>query len=101
MPQLIPVQAPLPTNWSEFGCIAEGTSGRALVGASMTNLNTTRAACVAFCELKGFALAGVEFSDECYCDDELRNGASNVTVAWNECTNHCAGNSTSLLDLYL
>ncbi|EJF58368.1 WSC-domain-containing protein [Dichomitus squalens LYAD-421 SS1] len=94
LPQLIPAQTPLPTNWSKIGCIAEGTDGRALIGASTTSPNLTRAACVAFCESKGFALAGVEFSDECYCDDELRNGATNTTLIWNECTNHCAGNAT-------
>ncbi|TBU43439.1 WSC-domain-containing protein [Dichomitus squalens] len=96
LPQLIPAQTPLPTNWSEIGCIAEGTNGRALIGASTTSPNLTRAACVAFCESKGFALAGVEFSDECYCDDKLRNGATNTTLIWNECTNHCAGNDNEI-----
>ena len=54
----------------------------------------TRAMCVSLCQTKGFGLAGVEYSDECYCDNEMRNGASNTTVMWNDCTNHCAGNGT-------
>ncbi|KAM5541685.1 hypothetical protein V8D89_004666 [Ganoderma adspersum] len=94
--ELISVQTPLPTNWSEIGCIEEGASGRALTGASTTSPNMTRAACAAFCAGKGFALAGVEYSDECYCDDELRNGASNATVLWNECPNRCAGNTNEI-----
>ena len=94
--ELVSVQTPLPTNWSEIGCIAEGASGRALTGASTTSANMTRATCAAFCAGKGFALAGVEYSDECYCDDELRNGASNATLLWNECTNRCAGNGMFL-----
>ncbi|PIL30122.1 hypothetical protein GSI_07699 [Ganoderma sinense ZZ0214-1] len=94
--ELVPVQTPLPTNWSEVGCIAEGASGRALTGASTTSANMTRAACAAFCEEQGFALAGVEYSDECYCDNELRNDASNVTVLWNECPNRCAGNTNEI-----
>ncbi|KAI0739627.1 hypothetical protein C8Q80DRAFT_1288255 [Daedaleopsis nitida] len=95
-PSLVSVTTPLPTNWTEIGCIAEGTTGRALTGASTTSPNMTRAACAAFCQTKGFALAGVEFSDECYCDNRMRNGASNSTVLWNECTNHCAGNSDEI-----
>ena len=93
-PALIPVQTSLPTNWTEIGCVAEGTNGRALVGASTTSPNMTRAMCVSLCQTKGFGLAGVEYSDECYCDNEMRNGASNTTVMWNDCTNHCAGNGT-------
>ncbi|TBU27990.1 hypothetical protein BD311DRAFT_664324 [Dichomitus squalens] len=96
VPQLVSAQIPLPTNWSEVGCIVEGTNGRALVGASTTSPNMTRASCASFCQSQGFALAGVEFSDECYCDNKLRNGASNATVTWTECTNHCAGNSNEI-----
>ena len=91
-PALVPAQTPIPTGWTELGCIAEAPSGRALTWMSTTSPNMTRAACVAFCAGKGFALAGVEYSDECYCDDELRNGASNATLLWNECPNRCAGN---------
>ncbi len=67
--------------------------GSALTGASTTSPTMTRAmACVSFCQEKGFGLAGVEYSDECYCDNEMRNAATNTTVMSNECTNHCAGN---------
>ena len=92
-PALVPAQTPIPTGWTELGCIAEAPSGRALTGASTTSPNMTRAACVDFCASKGFSIAGAEFSDECYCDDEMRNGATMDLVIWNECTNHCAGNS--------
>ncbi|KAI0754006.1 WSC-domain-containing protein [Daedaleopsis nitida] len=95
-PSLVPAQTPLPLGWEEIGCIAEGTNGRALTGASTTSPTMTRAACASFCASKGFPLAGVEFSDECYCDSVMRNGASNTTVTWNECTNQCAGNSNEI-----
>ena len=96
-PALVPAQTPLPDGWEEVGCIAEGTNGRALTGAITTSPNMTRATCVEFCASKGFALAGVEFADECYCDDALRNGATNATVSWNECTTRCAGNRACLM----
>ncbi|EJF58364.1 WSC-domain-containing protein [Dichomitus squalens LYAD-421 SS1] len=91
-PALVPAQTPIPTGWTELGCIAEGTSGRALTGASTTSPNMTRAVCAGFCASRGFSLAGAEYSDECYCDNEMRNGATMDLVTWNECTNHCAGN---------
>ena len=52
----------------------------------------TKSVCADFCASKGFKLAGVEFSDECYCDNQVRNGASETTITWNLCSNHCAGN---------
>ena len=99
-PSLVPAQIPVPTGWTELGCIAEGTNGRALTGASTTAANMTRGVCAAFCASKGFTLAGVEFSDECYCDNALRNGASMSVVTWNECSNHCAGNSESCVFIW-
>ncbi|KAM5543649.1 hypothetical protein V8D89_002900 [Ganoderma adspersum] len=96
IPSLVPAQTPVPSGWTEFGCIAEGTNGRALTGASTTATNMTRGVCAAFCASQGFTLAGVEFSDECYCDNEMRNGASMSVVTWNECSNHCAGNSNEI-----
>ncbi|KAM5541687.1 hypothetical protein V8D89_004668 [Ganoderma adspersum] len=95
-PSLIDAQVPLPGGWAEVGCIAEGTSGRALTGASTTSPNMTRAVCADFCAAKGFPLAGVEFSDECYCDSQLRNGASQTTLTWDLCSNHCAGNANEI-----
>ncbi|KAI0754011.1 hypothetical protein C8Q80DRAFT_1093669 [Daedaleopsis nitida] len=93
---LKPAQVPLPDGWSELGCIAEGTSGRALTGASTKAADMTRASCASFCSSKGFKLAAVEFGDECYCDNQVRNGASTNTVTWNQCTSHCAGNENEI-----
>ncbi|OCH94040.1 WSC-domain-containing protein [Obba rivulosa] len=92
-PGFINAAGPLPTGWNDVGCIAEGTNGRALTGASTTSPNMTRALCAEFCDSKGFSIAGAEFSDECYCDNTFQNGASNTTVTWSECSNKCAGNS--------
>ncbi|TBU27996.1 WSC-domain-containing protein [Dichomitus squalens] len=95
-PSLVAAQPPLPSGWNEIGCIAEGTNGRALTGASTTSPNMTKAVCADFCASKGFKLAGVEFSDECYCDNQVRNGASQNTITWNLCSNHCSGNENEI-----
>ena len=54
------------------------------------------ATCAAFCAAGGFSLAGVEFSDECYCDNTVRNGASESTIDGSLCSTKCAGNGASL-----
>lgn len=55
----------IPTDYSYVGCIAEGSTGRALTGASwISSTAMTRGACVSFCSDKGFAYAGVEYGQE-------------------------------------
>lgn len=39
----------LPTGWSNLGCIAEASSGRALVSANTNAANMTLAVCAAYC----------------------------------------------------
>ncbi|KAI0353830.1 WSC-domain-containing protein [Trametes cingulata] len=95
-PALVPAQSALPGGWTEVGCIAEGTSGRALSALSMSAPNMTKGVCAAFCASHNFTLAGAEFSDECYCDDAFRNGADGQLVDWTECANRCAGNDNEI-----
>lgn len=56
-----PVMSVIKSGYSLTGCIAEASSGRALQGASLSNGNMTRGACVSFCSDRGFPLAGVEY----------------------------------------
>ncbi|OCF34866.1 hypothetical protein I316_03412 [Kwoniella heveanensis BCC8398] len=84
----------IPTGYTETGCIAEGTSGRALNGASFSNANMTRGACVSWCQDRGYPLAGIEYGQECYCDFAIRNGASNTTLlSSDKCGMACANNT--------
>lgn len=94
-PGLVDAQKPLPSGWSDVGCIVEGTSGRALTGASTTDPAMTKAMCASFCDSKGFSYAGAEYSDECYCGNSFMNGASDTLVTWSDCSIQCAGNSKS------
>ncbi|KAI0676211.1 WSC-domain-containing protein [Trametes maxima] len=91
-PGLVPAQPALPDGWAEVGCIAEGAHGRALSALSTTAANMTKGGCAAFCAGHGFALAGAEYADECYCGDALGNGATGAVLSWTECTMRCAGN---------
>ena len=84
----------IPTGYTQVGCIAEGTSGRALTGASFSSNNMTRGACVSYCQSFGYPLAGVEFGRECYCGSVMTSGATNTTVLNDEnCGMACANNT--------
>ncbi|KAL1839119.1 hypothetical protein VTJ49DRAFT_1850 [Mycothermus thermophilus] len=55
------------------GCFRD-SAVRALSGEKLANLNgkpVTNDACVAHCASRGFAIAGTEWSKECYCGNEL------------------------------
>ncbi|KAI0782062.1 hypothetical protein C8Q75DRAFT_539770 [Abortiporus biennis] len=90
---IVDTQTPILTGWSEFGCVAEASSGRALSGASYVDANNmTQNSCAAFCGQKGFKYAGVEWSQECYCGNSFSNSASGATLAAPTCNMPCKGN---------
>lgn len=97
----------IPPGYSLTGCIPEGTSGRALVGASFSDDSMTRNDCVSFCQGGKYPLAGVEYGRECYCGYYMANGAENTTLLPDtSCNVPCAGDPTETcggpgtLDLY-
>lgn len=46
--------------------------------------------CQAYCTANNYALAGLEYSSQCYCSNEL---ASSSAVGYTGCTMTCSGNS--------
>ncbi|TCD62163.1 hypothetical protein EIP91_007269 [Steccherinum ochraceum] len=92
-PGLTDAQEALLPGWTNVGCIVEGTTSRALTGATYTDaVGMTLNTCAAFCANKGFTYAGIEWSQECYCGNTLTGGASTNTVSGDQCSNACAGN---------
>ncbi|KAF7323642.1 Galactose oxidase [Mycena kentingensis (nom. inval.)] len=47
--------------------------------------------CIAFCDAKNFVFAGVEFMQECYCDNFILADAQNTDMT--ECAVPCTGNA--------
>ncbi|KAI1078558.1 WSC domain-containing protein [Whalleya microplaca] len=89
---------------SYLGCAAEAP-GRALNKAATARADMTIEACVAFCSSQGHALAGLEYSSECFCGDALP-ASSTPNPDAGACTMACSGNQTqacggvSLLSVY-
>lgn len=93
--------------------LSDNPGARTLGGDSFTDtVNMTVENCVNFCDSNGFIFAGVEFSQvkynatshlcpepdeniqECYCGDQLLNGATNATST--DCNDACKGDASEL-----
>lgn len=81
------------TGWAALGCAVD-SGGRPLTGFSQANIaDLTPESCQKTCTGRGFAYAGVENGDECYCGSSLAG-----TVKWDSslCKSPCAGNSAAM-----
>ena len=78
------------------GCLREPAGARALTGASTVDASAmTNEACATFCATRGFALAGTEYSQECFCGDRAAVGATNLTDI-SQCDMRCSGDRRSM-----
>ncbi|VDB83101.1 unnamed protein product [Peniophora sp. CBMAI 1063] len=94
-PPPAPVTAPSVGLWVSLGCYNDSTASRSLsVVPAITggSSNNSIQSCTAACFALGYHLAGAEFADECYCDTELRNGATSTPLT--DCSMTCSGNSS-------
>lgn len=65
------------------------------MGYNLAPSNTNSAAtCIAACQAAGFTLAGMEYSDECYCSNSLANGATAAAAGNADCAMACTGDAT-------
>ncbi|KAL7008536.1 hypothetical protein EMMF5_001798 [Cystobasidiomycetes sp. EMM_F5] len=92
-PAYISPNSTLSPGYSTVGCIGEGTSGRALTGASfVSTTNMTGGVCTTFCAGKGFKYAATEYAQECYCGNSFVNGATGQLIDPSQCGITCKGN---------
>lgn len=84
------------TQYAYQGCYTEGSSGRSLGGSgsySTTSKNMTVEFCAKTCHSKGFIYAGVEYSQECYCNNAgVGHGGVPAPGGDADCSMLCAGN---------
>ncbi|TDL23466.1 copper radical oxidase [Rickenella mellea] len=90
---VFPVTNGLPTPWNYSGCYIDNAHGRVLGTELPDNSTITVEACINFCISQNMTLAGLEFSVQCFCGNQVINGgvlASDPTT----CNMGCGGNST-------
>ncbi|KAI8247925.1 WSC domain-containing protein [Colletotrichum sp. SAR 10_98] len=85
----------VPAGWTGQGCLKDNVLGRALgVGMAVAGgpASMTVESCVAACSAAGYQIAGVEYSQECWCDNQIRNGGV-LTLPTDGCNMLCRGNT--------
>ncbi|KAI9645759.1 hypothetical protein NHQ30_005191 [Ciborinia camelliae] len=85
------------SDYKPMGCYSDlSSSGRTLAWKQdqIPNANLTIEACLHACKDGGYAFAGVEYSQECYCGVVLGNGTAKVDES--NCQMPCNGNTTEL-----
>lgn len=87
-------------------CYKEATGGRLLTGPSYSNATSmTVETCVNYCQAAGKNVAGVEWSQECYCASTLPSTTTQVGLG--SCNMLCSGNNhefcgaSKLLTIYM
>ncbi|KAK2773429.1 copper radical oxidase [Colletotrichum kahawae] len=84
----------LPTGWKSQGCLKDNTGGRSLgVYVSVDGGSTNVANYIAACAAAGYALAGVEYAQECWCDNSIRFSGVSTTDG---CNMPCKGNTAEM-----
>lgn len=74
------------------GCYTDANnSGRALAYQQPDNSTLTVESCIAMCTALNYTIAGMEYADQCFCDDFIRYSSSLVSDS--QCNMACAGNS--------
>ncbi|KAJ4522451.1 hypothetical protein HRR83_003585 [Exophiala dermatitidis] len=92
--------------WSYTGCGTDNYYNRILTGANQANDQMTNENCVAFCESKGFSVAGTEYGRECYCGNSIPSSGAPVPGVVGNCQMQCMGDNSefcggpSTLSLY-
>ncbi|KAF8468573.1 WSC domain-containing protein [Russula ochroleuca] len=89
---VFPVLSDLQVGWSYNACWVDNAHGRVFQTEFPDNQMLTVQGCAALCSSKNFSLAGLEYSVQCFCGDNLVQGS--VKVPDNECDMGCSGNAT-------
>jgi hypothetical protein len=101
-----PQTNPGPSGWTSFGCWTDngprtlGNQVQVAGGAA----GMTVAGCTSACGSSGYALAGLEYAQECWCDNYVSSSGSKAAIT--DCNMACNGNASEFcgagnrLDLY-
>lgn len=79
------------------GCYPDNTAGRLLkYTAYQGNANNSVEACTAACDTAGYTIAGLEWSQECFCGIAFATQVTKVANDTAECNMKCTGNNAQM-----
>ncbi|MCJ1355382.1 MAG: hypothetical protein MMC33_005373 [Icmadophila ericetorum] len=85
----------LPPPWSYGGCWVDNAYGRILATESADNTTMTIESCVGACKAAGYSIAGIEYSTQCFCGNNvIQNGT--LASADSDCAMTCGGNQNEI-----
>ena len=80
------------SEWYALGCAIDSDTTRVLTGPSLVyQPQMTIDTCLTWCEDQGYAFAGVEWGQECYCGNTV---PSTITYSDSLCTTTCTGDAS-------
>lgn len=82
------------SNATSVGCFVDAASHRVLPGPSFTSNSMDIDTCVSFCSTQGYAYAGVEWGQECYCGSTIPTVSSGAVCnipCFNNFNEYCGG----------
>ncbi|OBT50969.1 hypothetical protein VE04_08835 [Pseudogymnoascus sp. 24MN13] len=83
------------TGWSYKGCWVDNNQGRIMNGPQADLTTMTIESCIATCVAAGYAIAGLQYSSQCFCDNLLKNSATLAAVD-TMCSTPCSGSSVEI-----
>ncbi|KAM0722233.1 hypothetical protein Q7P37_001674 [Cladosporium fusiforme] len=86
-----PSTNPGPDGWAFLACYTDASDARSLRARQSVDGGMSVAQCTGACKARGYRYAGLEYADQCYCDNTIREPA---TVATSGCNMPCSGNSS-------
>ncbi|KFY88681.1 hypothetical protein V498_06696 [Pseudogymnoascus sp. VKM F-4517 (FW-2822)] len=85
----------LPAGWSYKGCWTDNKQGRIMNGPQAETTTMTIESCIATCVAAGYAIAGLQYSSQCFCDNQLKNGAA-LAASDALCATPCSGSRVEI-----
>ena len=86
----------LPNGWSYQGCWNDQPNGGRILAYQAPDSNTlTHQSCVNICSQAGYSIAGMEYSTQCFCGNDIIQGG-NLASSDNQCAMTCSGDNSEI-----
>jgi hypothetical protein len=90
-----PTTTGLPAGWSYQGCYVDGLNGRILNDQLADSTTNSVESCVQQCVALGYTIAGMEYSVQCFCSNDIYNGGA-LAANQGDCNMACGGNPAEI-----